>query len=67
MARTLDFYQKKVLEIGVKHARKLVKTRKGNNSAPLAPLCMVDGAAGSGKLCTINILEQFLQLILQQH
>ena len=66
MARTLDFYQKKVLEIGVKHARKLVKTRKGNNSAPLAPLCMVDGAAGSGKSCTINILKQFLQLILQQ-
>ena len=28
-ARTLDSYQKKVLEIGVKHARGLVKARKG--------------------------------------
>ena len=27
---------------------------------------MVDGAAGSGKSCTINILKQFLKLILQK-
>ena len=65
-ARMLDFYQRKVLEIGVKHARRLVKSRKGKNSAPKAPLCMVDGAAGSGKSCTINILKEFLQLIMQQ-
>ena len=65
-ARMLDFYQRKVLEIGVNHARRLVKSRKGKNSAPKAPLCMVDGAAGSGKSCTINILKEFLQLIMQQ-
>ena len=27
---------------------------------------MVDGAAGSGKSCTINILKEFVQLIMQQ-
>ena len=27
---------------------------------------MVDGAAGSGKSCTINILKEYIQSILQQ-
>ena len=66
-ARKLDVYQRKVLEIGIKHARALVKTRGGKNPLPSdSPLVMVDGAAGSGKSCTINILKQFLKLIMQQ-
>ena len=27
---------------------------------------MIDGAAGSGKSCTINILKEFITLIMQQ-
>ena len=66
-ARKLDFYQRKVLEIGVKHARSLVKARGGKNAPPQnPPLVMVDGAAGAGKSCTINILKLILKLIMQQ-
>ena len=57
-AKQLDFYQRKVLEIGIRHARSIVKARGGRNPPPHAsPLIMVDGAAGSGKSCTINILK----------
>ena len=66
-ARKLDFFQRKVLEIGVKHARLIVKARGGKNNLPeTSPLIMVDGAAGSGKSCTINMLKEMLLLILQQ-
>ena len=65
-AQKLDYYQRKVLEIGVKHARALVKARGGKNHIPTAPLYMIDGAAGAGKSCTINILKEFIQLIMQQ-
>ena len=64
--KKLDFYQRKVLEVGVKYARGLIKARGGKNPLPIAPLCMVDGAAGAGKSCTINILNEIVQLIMQQ-
>ena len=48
-ARQLDFFQHKVIEMGIKHARALVKARHPKNPLPIAPLLMVDGAAGSGK------------------
>ncbi len=66
LARNLDFYQRKVLEIGVHHARSLVKARSGRNPLPISPHIMVDGAAGAGKSCTINILKEMIQLIMQQ-
>ena len=65
-ARSLDFYQHKVLEMGIKHARALVKARSKSNPLPKAPLLIVDGAAGSGKSRTINILREFIQLIMVQ-
>ena len=52
--------------MGIKHARSLVKARHPKNPLPTAPLCMIDGAAGSGKSRTISILKQFIQAILQQ-
>ena len=64
--RKLDFYQRKVLEVGVKHARGLVKAREGKNPIPPVPFCMVDGAAGAGKSCTINLLKEMVQLIMQE-
>ena len=36
-ARKLDFYQHKVLEMGIKHARALVKARSKSNPLPKAP------------------------------
>ena len=46
-AKQLDFYQRKVLEIGIRHARSIAKARGGRNPPPHAsPLIMVDGAAG---------------------
>ena len=65
-AQKLDFYQQKVLHIGINHARNVVKARSGVNPLPIAPLCMIDGAAGSGKSRTINILKEFLQAILMR-
>ena len=65
-ARSLDFYQRKVLHIGIKHARALVKSRSGKNPVPTAPLTIIYGSAGSGKSRTINILKEFLQAILMR-
>ncbi len=66
-AQRLDFYQRKVLELGIRHARSLVKARGGKNPPPSeAPLCMVDGAAGAGKSSTIHVLKEMIQLIMQQ-
>jgi hypothetical protein len=65
--RRMDNNQKKVLEIGIRFARGLVKSRGGKNPPPSqAPLVMVDGAAGAGKSTTINLLREIVQLILQQ-
>ena len=66
LARKLDFYQRKVLEIGLRHARGLSKARDGRNPMPSSPLVMVDGAAGAGKSCTISILKEMVQLIMQK-
>ena len=65
-ARRMDYYQKVVLEMAVRQARGLVKARNSKNPLPNPPLVMVDGAAGSGKSFTINILREIVQLILQQ-
>ena len=64
--RNLDFYQRKVMEIGVRYAKGLVKSRSGRNPLPTPPRVMVDGAAGAGKSCTINILKEIIQLIMQK-
>ena len=65
-SRRMDYNQRKVLEIGVRHARGLVKARGGANSPPSAPLLMVDGAAGAGKSSTINILKETIQHIMER-
>ena len=47
--RSLDKYQREVVNIGIKYAKDIVKARKENNSSPTAPLLMVHGGAGAGK------------------
>ena len=64
--RRLDYYQRTVVEIAIRHARCFVKARCGVNPIPNPPLVMVDGAAGSGKSATINVMKEIVQLILQQ-
>ena len=63
--RRLDYYQKKVIEIGIAYARNVVKSLKSKNPFPKAPKLMVHGGAGSGKSTVINILKQWIQFILQ--
>ena len=53
-AQKLDFFQRQVVQIGIKYARDIVKARVVKNPIPQAPLVMVDRAAGSGKSTTIN-------------
>ena len=63
--RSLDKYQKEVINIGVKYAKGMVKARKEGNVPPKAPLLMVHGGAGSGKSTVIKILAQWTQKLLQ--
>ena len=64
--RSLDVFQREVINIGIKYARGIVKSRKEGNSPPRAPLLMVHGGAGAGKSTVIRILAQWTQKILQQ-
>ena len=63
--RKLDYYQKKVVEIGIRYAKSVVKSLKTKNPLSDVPKLMVHGGAGSGKSTVINILKQWIQLILQ--
>ena len=64
--RSLDKYQREVVNIGIKHAKDIVKARKEGNKAPEAPLLMVHGGAGAGKSTVIKVLAQWMQKILQK-
>ena len=64
--RNLDFYQRKVVEKGIQYARSLVKSIKNKNVCPKPIFTIVLGGAGSGKSTVINILKQWLHLILRQ-
>ena len=62
----MDEWQKEVVNIGIRYAKDLVKSRQvGNNPGP-APLLMVHGGAGAGKSAVINVLAPWIQKILQQ-
>ena len=63
--RKLDYYQRKVTEVGIRYARNIVKAIKSKNPMPTAPKFMVHGGAGSGKSTVIKILKQWVHLILQ--
>ena len=64
--RQLDFYQRKVIERGIRFARDVVKSINPKNSPPIPPKVMVHGGAGSGKSTVINILKQWVHLNLQK-
>ena len=64
--RQLDPYQRRVIDIGIKYAKDLVKARREGNQAPEPPYLMVHGGAGSGKSHTINALAEWVQYTLQR-
>ena len=66
MTRNLDEYQRKIINIGVKYAKDLVKSRKNNVKRPIPPYFMVHGGAGAGKSTVINVLAQWMQKILEK-
>ena len=53
--RSLDFYQRKVVEKGISYARNLVKALKIKNTVPEPRCSIVMGGAGSGKSTVINV------------
>ena len=62
----LDFYQKKVVEKGITYARSLVKSLKLKNPHPEPFSTIVMGGAGSGKSTVMNVLKQWLHLVLRR-
>ena len=64
--RTLDSHQREVVNIGVKYAKDVVKSRREGNLAPVPPLLMVHGCEGAGKSTVIKVLAQRTQTILQR-
>ena len=65
-AQKLDKYQRKTLDIGLKYARDIVKSRNHENQIPEAPRVIVLGGAGSGKSTVINCLTQWVHKNLQR-
>ena len=64
--RSLDFYQRKVVEKGIQFSRKIVKSLKEKNCPPKSVNVIVHGGAGTGKSTVINILKQWCHIVLQQ-
>ena len=64
--RKLDFFQRKIVEKGINHSRNLVKSLKDKNSLPEPFHTIVIGGAGSGKSTVINVLKQWMHLILRK-
>ena len=64
--RSLDIYQRKVVDIGVKYSKDIVKSRKNCRKQPEPIYLMVHGGAGAGKSTVINILAQWVQNILEK-
>ena len=58
MTLTLDKYQREVLNLVVKYAKGIVKSRKQWNGPPKPPLMMVHGGAGAGKSLILSLREK---------
>ena len=64
--RSLDVYQRKVVDIGIKYSKDIVKSRKNCSKQPDPIYLMVHGGAGAGKSTVINVLAQWVQKILEK-
>ena len=66
MLRTLDPFQRQVLDIAVTYFKDLVKAKKDGNRLPEAPLLMCHGGAGAGKSTVIKAIYLLAELILRE-
>ena len=64
--RNLDEYQRHVVDVGIRYAKDMVMARKSSSAPPDPPIIMVHGGAGAGKSTVINVVAQWVQLILQK-
>ena len=64
--RSLDYWQREVVNVGIRYAKDIVKGRRNANSLPTPPIYMVHGGAGAGKSAVIEVLAPWMQKILQQ-
>ena len=62
----MDEFQMEILNIAIKYAKDIVKSRNNGDSLPTPPLLMVHGGAGAGKSTVINVIEQWAQRTLQK-
>ena len=53
--RSLDPYQREVVNTAIKYARQIVKSRKPSNRYPKGPLINISGGAGAGIYCLCTI------------
>ena len=66
MTCRLDKWQRKVVDRGIKYARKLRKFFNGYGSLPSSPNVVIIGGAGAGKSTVIECLTQWVHRILKK-
>ena len=64
--RSLDKFQREVVNIAIDYCKSLVKSLRKGNPKPEPPKLMVHGGAGAGKSTVIRTLCQWCQLILSK-
>ena len=64
--RKLDCNQREILNIAIRYARDLVKSRRDGNEAPNPVYLIGHGGAGAGKSTVINLVSQWCHLILSK-
>ena len=62
--RTLDKWQREVINFGLRFAKDIVKGRRHGNAPATPVLLMVHGGAGAGKSSVIDVLAPWAQKIL---
>ena len=65
-SRGYDKYQRKVVEMAIRYARGIVKSRSGKERFPNALQLMVHGGAGSGKSTVIDGVAKWIQSVIMR-
>ena len=65
LTRSLDYDQRRVLDIAVNFAKTIVKNKKISKHNTKAPLVVIQGCAGSGKSHVIDAMTQQMEKIIR--